>query len=173
MNKKAIVALVLALVLCMTSVVAFAASKSTGDVVSTKTTPTTQTTTEQPTEVVVAPSNADSEAELEALAALVAEGKPVSEFFETDLEDDVKVDELVPISVAGTQAVSVTLSTAASYSDDAKVFVLIGIKKDGKVVWQKVPCKVVNGKIVVDLSADLVQSIAGGSALLSVLSNAN
>lgn len=175
MNKKAIVALVLALVLCMTSVVAFAAgSKTTKDVV--KVTTTTPTTETKPTEITVGAATAESKAELDAISAFVNEGKPVAEYFGLE-EPTVKLDEFFAITGTGdgTQPVTMTLSTAASYKADAKVIVLIGIPGSNGVQWTKVACSVVGGQIVATIPADLASALAavGGSGMMAVLSDAN
>lgn len=174
MNKK-IVALMLVLALCLTSAVAFAAnSKTTNDIVSTDDAP-----------VVVVSPTAESIKTLEEIAAFVNEGKPVVEFFEPEVQAEIaaalpadadvnalKVDEVFPISLSNkstTGSVSVTLSTAATYKSDAKVVVMARV--GGR--WVTLRTRIVNGKLVVELPADLVSSLAADEdVVLTILSDA-
>ena len=72
-----------------------------------------------------------------------------------------------------TVGTSMTLSTAAVYAAGDAVITLGGIVKGDKVEWQVLPSTVVDGKIVVQLPAAFATSVADGSVMLAVLSNAN
>lgn len=175
MTKK-LIALMMALVLCLCATVSFAAgSKDTGDVVGTN----------DPTITVTAPT-AESKAELDAIAEFVNSGKPVIEYFDesvhsaidavlpTDVNKaDLKMDEFFTVAsdAAIAAPTSLTLNTAATYKNTDAVVVMGGVFDGEKYVWQVIPCTIVDGKIVVSLPADFCAHIADGSTVLSVLSS--
>ena len=177
MNKK-IIALTMALVLCLASTVAFAAgSKTTKDVVSATTVDTT---------IAVSAPTAESKAELDAIAAFVNNGSAVVGYFQEDVQteitsalpegvaaDDLKMDEFFPLASNGVinTETALTLSTAATYEDTDAVIVMGGVSDGEKVIWQVLPATIVDGKIVVTLPADFCANIANGSAMITVLSN--
>ena len=177
MNKR-IIALVMALVLCLASTAALAAnSKTTYDII----------TTDSPVITVAAPT-AESKAELDAIAKFVNDGQPVVTYFYEAVQTSIaaslpagidastlKMDEFFALSSTGSMTVgtSMTLSTAAVYAAGDAVITLGGIVKDDKVEWQVLPSTVVDGKIVVQLPAAFAASVADGSVMLAVLSNAN
>ena len=174
MNKK-VVALAVALVLCLTCVSALAgASKTTQNVIST-------TTTSSDVSVVVAQPTAETKAILEEIAELANNNVSVAEYFGIeDIEladglivDELKVDELFPVILTGTVtgSATVTLSTAASYTEEDAVVVLVGIMVDGEMVWTQLECTVENGKLVVTIPEEIAAEFATGSVNLAVLSN--
>ena len=116
MGKK-IVAIAVALVLCLSCVSALAsASKTTQDVVSTVTSDTSAS-------IIVAQPTAETKAILEEVAALANSNTSVAEYFgiqDVEAAEDLKVDELFPVILTGTTEgpATVTLSTAASYTED-------------------------------------------------------
>lgn len=182
---KKVVALSLAMALCLSCACAFAAgSKTTSNVVY-----TVPTVTETAPEVVVVAPTAESQAVLDEIASFVEAGKPAVEYFEEDVKtaiaaaipatvkaEDLKVDEFFPVVVLNktvSGSAQVKLSTAASYKATDAVVTLLGIIRNGKTVWTVVPCAIVDGKIVVDLTADMLAQINSGSAVISILSNKN
>lgn len=179
MSKK-IVALLLVLTLCLTSMVALAAPSKTSR-------NTTTVKTEEPETVVeTAAPTAETRAELEEIATFVNEGNTIVAYFAEEVQQEIaaalpegtdaatlKMDEFIPLAVTGTASgsASVTVSTAASYSKDDVVVTMISYMVNGVKVWKTVPCTIVDGKLVVELDADLVAQIAGGSAALMIISN--
>lgn len=134
MNKR-IIALVMALVLCLASTAALAAnSKTTYDII----------TTDSPVITVAAPT-AESKAELDAIAKFVNDGQPVVTYFDEAVQTSIaaslpagidasalKMDEFFALSSTGSMTVgtSMTLSTAAVYAAGDAVITLGGIVKD-------------------------------------------
>lgn len=182
MNRK-MIAMVLVMMLCLTSAVAFAApSKTTSNVVSTK--PTTET---KATIVVVEPTAA-SEAELDSIASFVNDGKPVVEYFGEDIAQEIatalpnvtdmstmKLDEFFPITYVGTGtpgSATITLNTAATYKETDNVAVLGGIVTSNGTEWKLMPSSIVEGKIQVTLDAAFTALLKTNEAFLAVLSDA-
>lgn len=180
MNKK-IVALLLALTLCLTSVVALAAPSKTNTNTNTVTTPV-----EEETPIKTAAPTEETKAELAEIAAFVNQGNAVIKFFDEDVQKEIeavlpagvdtaalKLDEYIPLTVTGSASGSttVTVSTAVSYSEDDAVVTMISYMVDGKKVWKVVPCTIVDGKLVISLDGELVEHIANGSAALMIVSN--
>ena len=87
--------------------------------------------------------------------------------------DDLKVDELFPVILTGTVtgSATVTLSTAASYTEEDAVVVLVGTMVNGEMVWTQLECTVENGKLVVTIPEEIAAEFATGSVNLAVLSN--
>lgn len=169
MGKK-IVAIAVALVLCLSCVSALAsASKTTQDVVSTVTSDTSAS-------IIVAQPTAETKAILEEVAALANSNTSVAEYFgiqDVEAAEDLKVDELFPVILTGTTEgpATVTLSTAASYTEDDNVVVLVGVMVDGVMVWTQLETAVVNGELVVTIPEEMLAQIAAGSVNLAVLSD--
>lgn len=180
--SKRIVAFLLALALCLSCLNALAVdSKTTQDVVTTKKQPTgpKAPTTTQTVVVTTAPT-AEVKADLDEIAALIAKGEPVAEYFGEEIaaslgekESTLKLDEYVPLAVVGEDkgATTMTLSTAASYTQKDTVVVLAGIMVNGKKVWRALSFTIVDGKLVIAVPADIVAQIEAGGATLAILSD--
>ena len=141
---------------------------------------TTTTTKTAPT-ITVSGQTKESAAILDEISKLTADGKPITEYFGTDIVPEgvepeaMKLDELAPLAFAGeasTTAMTITMSTAASYKSTDYVVVLIGvIGADGTVTWQKLDATVVNGQLVVTIPASFMPAVANKNAVLAVLSD--
>ncbi len=170
MNKK-IVALMMAMVLCLTSVSALAAgSKTTNDVVYTS--PVTEEAA--PVVAVVAPT-AETQAVIAQVEALATEGKTVAEYFGVQAAPEaanLKVDELVPAVLVGdaTGTTTATLNTAATYTEEDNVVVLIGFMVDGEMVWTELSYTIVDGKLVVEFPEEILKQLDAANGQLAVLS---
>lgn len=172
MNKK-IIALMMAMVLCLTCVSALAAgSKTTNDVVYTS--PVTEEAA--PVVAVVAPT-AETQAVIAEVEALADQGKTVAEYFGVQAAPEaanLKVDELVPAvlvgEAAGTATATATLNTAATYTEEDNVVVLIGFMVDGEMVWTELSYTIVDGKLVVEFPEEILKQLDAANGQLAVLS---
>jgi len=185
MNKK-ILAFVMALVLCFSCVSALATeSKTTSDVVAvTITIASSSDTAEEPIVVVITEPTVETQAVLAEIAETVAAGAPVVEYFDEETAAAIKtvagektealqLDELVPMVSSGVVegAATITVRTAASYTEDDAVVVLAGVTINGEKVWTVLTYTIVDGELVITFPEEIAALLADGVIDLAILSD--
>ncbi|MBR5301680.1 MAG: hypothetical protein IKU38_02490 [Clostridia bacterium] len=186
MNKKT-VALVMTLVLCFACVGAYAASsKTTNDVVNVVVKPVVTPEVEETEEVVTVTvvKNEETQAKIEEIAKVVESGAPVVEYFgeETVLAvkeeigekaADLKMDEFISVVVnepvkAGKQ---LTIQSASTYTEKDTVVVIASAVVNGQKVNKVVTYKIVDGKLVIDITEELAALLEAGLVDFAILSD--
>ncbi|MDD2648199.1 MAG: hypothetical protein PHI27_00035 [Eubacteriales bacterium] len=177
MNKKlSVIALVLALMMCMTATAFAVPSKTVQD-----TTDVEPATTEDgtPIEEPIVTKSEDTALADEALTTIIAdigEGKTVADIFGGTVTADMQLNEVAQLHVADTAVVDdignikVTIVFATQYAPDATVAVFAGLKTGDAVEWNELPASVnEDGSVSVTYTADFLAKAKGQDFILAVL----
>lgn len=177
MNKKlSVVALVLALMMCVTATAFAIPSKTVQD-----TTNVGEVTTEDGTPVTdpVIVKSEDTALSDEVLAAIITDvngGKTVADVFGGSATADMQLNEAAELSipadapVEGLGDIKATITFATQYAADATVAVFAGLKDGETVKWTELPAAVnEDGSITVTFTADFLAQAKGQDFVLAVL----
>ena len=114
----------------------------------------------------------DAQAEYDAIAASVNEGKTVAEYFGIDVPD-LDLSEYVSLGINNYQEsygdVTATFGFATEYQVGQRVVVMFGYKdENGVIVWNELNAEVVEGGVQIDFLSNLLVK-AGPEAILAIL----